>query len=404
MKKNFIWNIVGTLCYSFTSLFFLIIVTRINGVEEAGVFTFAFSLSSLINVIGTYAGRTYQVTDNHDITDTDYIIQKIVACILMFVCAITYVFIKDYSFYKVMVILLLVGYRMLESYSEALYGIIQKNGKLYQVGISMALKGILGIVIFLVIDIFTKNIIYSIIGLILITFIIILLLDIRNRNKFYHVSKINFQHVKLIFKCGFFTFVFTILTQYLINAPRYAIDDIMKEEFQTIFGIIIMPATLMILCSQFLVQPFLVTLNEKIKNGNLKEFSKMIRLICFAMVGLGFLAEVVAYFIGIPFLELIYGIDLNLYLNSLLIVILGALCYGISYIMSTALIIFRKTFIQAVIYGVISLIAFFLAEQLVLEMGVFGAVLSYFISMLLLLICYIIVYNIFIRKERKNYG
>ena len=117
MKKNFIWNIVGTLCYSFTSLFFLIIVTRINGVEEAGVFTFAFSLSSLINVIGTYAGRTYQVTDNHDITDTDYIIQKIVACILMFVCAITYVFIKDYSFYKVMVILLLFGYRMLESYS-----------------------------------------------------------------------------------------------------------------------------------------------------------------------------------------------------------------------------------------------------------------------------------------------
>ena len=43
LKKDFIWNMIGSTFSSFNSLFFLIIVTRINGSNEAGIFTFAFS-------------------------------------------------------------------------------------------------------------------------------------------------------------------------------------------------------------------------------------------------------------------------------------------------------------------------------------------------------------------------
>ena len=35
--KNFIWNIVGTGLNSFNSLFFLIILKRINGMNDAGI-------------------------------------------------------------------------------------------------------------------------------------------------------------------------------------------------------------------------------------------------------------------------------------------------------------------------------------------------------------------------------
>ena len=46
-KKNAIWNTIGITINSFNSLFFLIIINRINGVDIAGIFSFAFSVACL---------------------------------------------------------------------------------------------------------------------------------------------------------------------------------------------------------------------------------------------------------------------------------------------------------------------------------------------------------------------
>ena len=45
-KKNVIWNTFGTAINAFNSLFFMIIAVRINGSKLAGIFTYAFSISS----------------------------------------------------------------------------------------------------------------------------------------------------------------------------------------------------------------------------------------------------------------------------------------------------------------------------------------------------------------------
>ena len=78
MRKNFFWNIIGSTLCAFNSLFFMITVTRINGEDVAGLFTFAFSTACLFYIIGIYSGRTYQVTDNDKlVSDSDYIYSKL---------------------------------------------------------------------------------------------------------------------------------------------------------------------------------------------------------------------------------------------------------------------------------------------------------------------------------------
>ena len=64
-KKCFIWNLLGTGFNAFNSLFFLIIVTRINGLENAGIFTIAFSTACILYAVGLYSGRIYQVTEQN---------------------------------------------------------------------------------------------------------------------------------------------------------------------------------------------------------------------------------------------------------------------------------------------------------------------------------------------------
>ena len=82
IKKNTIWNIVGTTINAIASLIFMIIVTRINNVNEAGIFTFAFTCATLFNVIGTYAGRIYQVTEKKEISNKDFLINRIISCVI----------------------------------------------------------------------------------------------------------------------------------------------------------------------------------------------------------------------------------------------------------------------------------------------------------------------------------
>ena len=65
VKKNFLYNAVGSTVNASISLIFMIIVTRINGTDKAGIFTFAFSTSCLLQVIGLFAGRAYQVTETN---------------------------------------------------------------------------------------------------------------------------------------------------------------------------------------------------------------------------------------------------------------------------------------------------------------------------------------------------
>ena len=106
-KKNFIWNMIGTTINAFNSLFFMIMATRINGIDDAGIFTFAFSTALLFNIIGVYSGRVYQVTDKTEATDKDFIISKFITCFVMLIVSILFVLINNYSFYKSSIILLL---------------------------------------------------------------------------------------------------------------------------------------------------------------------------------------------------------------------------------------------------------------------------------------------------------
>ena len=92
-KKNFIWNIIGTGFNAFNSLLFMIIVTRINGINDAGIFTLAFSTACITYVIGIYAGRIYQVTEpDKTISDKDYIINRRITTIIMIIMTIIFIY------------------------------------------------------------------------------------------------------------------------------------------------------------------------------------------------------------------------------------------------------------------------------------------------------------------------
>lgn len=404
LKKNFIWNSIGATINAASSLFFLIIVTRINGVDNAGIFTFAFSTACLLYIVGTYSGRTYQVTEpNKEITDSDYFYTRIFTSLMMIIFAIIFSIIKGYQIDKTVIIVTLVVYKSIESMFDVIYGLFQKNDELYKVGISLFVKAIVQVLSFVIINVITHDLLLSSLGLIISNLVIFIIYDLRNFKKYnFKFKKINYSHIKHILIFGFWTFLFTFLTQYLLSAPKYAIDNLLSDEIQTIYGIISMPATIMVLSSQFLSQPFLSSMSSSIKEKKFDIFNSIIIKLIIALFIIGALFSLVAYIIGIPFLELIYSVKLEPYLWSLMLVIFGAIFFGVTSIISCGLITVRKTMGQSIIFIIVSIFAFLISNYFVKYDGVFGASLSYFLSMLLLMILYYIFYFFEYKKLKRG--
>ena len=402
-KKNVIWNIVGASANAFTSLLFSIIVTRINGTFDAGIFIYSFATACLFYFIGNYCGRTFQVTDiSKKNSDTDYIYNRIITCIIMMIVTVIFTLIKGYDLYKSSILIILCLYKCIEAFAESLYAVVQKNGKLYKVGISMFLKAVLATIILFVIDYFTKNLLLASVGTVVVNIALILLYDLKNikQVKLEKTKFTNDANIRL-FKIGFFTFVLTFLGTYLINSPRYAIDDLLGNNLQTIFGIIIMPASFMGLLGQYIIQPSLTKLSDSIENKKYNQLIKTIRTLILLVLLAGILVFVIAWFLEAPVLKLVYNVELMPYFDSMMIIIFGSILYSLSFVLSAVLIAMRRTFGQTLIYGITSVISTFMAYMLVKQIGIKGASVTYTITMSIMAIAFLIYVVISTKKYKE---
>lgn len=402
-KKNVIWNIIGASANAFNSLFFTIVVTRIYGINDAGIFTYCFATACLLYMIGVYAGRTFQVTDiSNKYSDTDYIYHRIVTCIIMMLVTLMFAIIKGFEPYKFGVFIVLCLYKCIEAFAESIYAIIQKNKQLYKVGISMFIKAVVAFILFTIINLITRNLLIACISIVIVNIVFLILYDFRNVKKIKIAkTRISKKSIINLSKIGFFTFALTFLANYLINVSRYAIDDMLQNDMQTIFGIIIMPATVMGLLGQYIIQPSLTKISEYIKNkdyNNLKSIFIKLIVINFA---LGILVLLCACVLERPVLELIYGIELKAYFIEMMIIIVGSILYSLSTILSAILIAMRKTGIQTLMYFLTAIISTIMSYQLVLNIEIKGASITYFVTMLIISMLFLI-YTIYNLKKYKT--
>lgn len=405
-RKNFIWNIIGTTFNSFNSLFFMIIVTRVNGTNDAGIFTLAYTTACILYIIGVYAGRIFQVTESEKINDKEYIINRIGTFLLMIIISISFVFIKGYDTYKAWIFIIICLYKAMEAFSDVIYGVLQKNDLLYKVGKSFFAKALIALIAFLIVDLLTKNLILASTMIVIANILVIVLYDIPNALKVIDKrQKINFKNVIKIYKTGFFIFAISFLGLYIMNVPKYAIDDFLNEHIQAIYGIIIMPATVVGLFGQFIIHPYLNTIVGLYKENKLEEVKKILIKIILVILALGLMCVIGAYILGIPVLELIYGINLKEYRIHLAVIILASTLSVIGTIYSSILTTIRKTFIQFIIYCILTIVAIIASYLLTYYCEINGATGAYFIIMSLQFLLYNLFTNNILNKmikENKN--
>ena len=175
MKKNIIWNAIGLTINAFTSLFLMIIVTRINGLDIAGIFSYSFSITTLIYTMALFYTRTYQISNyNNNKNYNQFMTARCLFVILAIIFALFFSLVNRFSLLKISIIMLLTITRGIEAICDCIFAELQNNEQLYKVGISLSLKGIVGTLTFLLIDVLFNNIILSLLGLAISYFLIMI--------------------------------------------------------------------------------------------------------------------------------------------------------------------------------------------------------------------------------------
>lgn len=380
-KKDYIWNSIGSFLQSAISPILLIVITRLNGVGDSGLFSFAMSLSVVFWAISLWGGRTYQVSDvKKEFSSGDYIVVRFISSLIVAVFSISFCILSGYDLIKTELIMVLVSFKILESIADSMYGVLQIHNKLYIVGISLTMKSVFGFIIFAIVDILTKNIVHGALSIFIVNIAVVIFYDIpwMKHVESVGLTKKNIMQAEKIMKKTAEVFVIVFLTMFSLNIPRYFLDKYHYDQIGY-FGIMAMPITLLTLFISFVLQPNVVNLSELLKKKKIKEFTKIVSKIDFITFTLGILFVVSSYLIGVWVLNTVFGIDINNFRIDLTIMVIGAVANAFVSIYVNLLIILRRFKGQFYTLLVTNILAVILSVYLIDRLAMLGSVLVFMI-------------------------
>ena len=393
-KKDYIWNSIGSFLQSAISPILLIVITRLNGVGDSGLFSFAMSLSVVFWAISLWGGRTYQVSDaKKEFSSGDYIVVRFISSLIVAVFSISFCVLSGYDLIKTELIMVLVSFKILESIADSMYGVLQIHNRLYIVGISLTMKSVFGFMLFTMVDILTKNIVYGALSIFIVNIAVVIFYDIpwMKHVESVGLTKKNIMQAGKIMKKTAEVFVVVFLTMFSLNIPRYFLDKYHYDQIGY-FGIMAMPITLLTLFISFVLQPNVVNLSELLKKKKIKEFTKIVSKIDFITFTLGILFVVSSYLIGVWALNTVFGIDINNFRIDLTIMVIGAVANAFVSIYVNLLIILRRFKGQFYTLLVTNILAVVLSVYLIDRLAMLGSVLVFmtisFLQAIILLFIY----------------
>lgn len=377
-KKEFIWNTIGSFISSVLSAIILAFCTRLNGLEIAGMFSISYATACILNSIGDFGIRIYQVTDtNRKNSFSEYLVARIIAVLLMVIMGVIFIAITGYTNEKFYICLLLILFRAIENLSETYQAEFQLNGRLELGGKSIVYRNLSGLITFFVIDKVTNNMILSLLGLVVANLVIFCLYDLRLIKRFTKINlKVNNKEVIEILKSCLPLALSTLISMYVINAVKYAIDASGDYTMQTYFNILYMPTFVINMISIFIIKPFLKPFGSCWNAGDYKKFLKIILGIAGVLSLATLCVEIGCYMLGIPFLNLLYGVELGEYKVHLLLLVLSGLLYALANVFFNALGTMRKQRLTTIAYVVTAIFSLFFINKLVGKYGMNGAVAS----------------------------
>ena len=423
---NYIWNAIGGMLNAGQSVLVLIIVTRVCGLEAAGLYSIAFATGNLFMYLGNYGVRNYQVSDvDEKFPFRSYILHRLLTVALMLLAAAvycTYSLLRGaYSPAKTMTVAAMCLLKAIDCLEEVLEGRLHQRGRLDLAGKMMTVRLLISIGGMLAVLVATRNLLTATNAAIILAAAAVILMaaacrrtllplqpapelvaDVGNAGAAPGAAAKNrgaatspaaasaavsaarrgaLRDAAVLMRVCFPVCAANFLSFYLINAPKYAIDAAMNETAQAQYNFIAMPVFVIQLLGMFVYQPVLVRMtlswNRADKKGFLRDFLRITAgLLIIAALCLGG-----AYVLGIPVLSALYATDLSALKPELLLILAGGVFLAMNGFYSAVLTLMREQNRIPFMYLAGAVLSLILTPHFVEISGIMGAVISFVLIM-----------------------
>lgn len=400
LKQNTIWYMAGSLSSSATSVLLMMFVTRVLGVNEAGVFAIAYSIAQLMLTIGWYGTRGFQVSDvREEFEFLDYLILKAGLSVVMIIGGGIYSVILGNTGYKLWITFLYCILMVVEVFADLFSSRFQQIDKLYISGMSYVMRNLGYCAVFGVCLLVFEELSIAFWGAIIYSIVELALFDmplIKETSKTRRKVKL-IRIYKLIRTC-FPLFISSFVTTFIVNIPKNAIEVSFSQEVQAYYNIIFMPSSLVNMFCMFIFVPLYTKIARTWYSGSAKEFKSIIINLVLIVFGLTVIALVGCWLLGIPVLELVYNVNLEGYKTPFLVLIAAGCLNSLNTVLAYIFTVMRKQKFILLIYIVSLGCSQLLINPLISMYRVIGATLDYFIGISVISILF---FGIFVIKFTK---
>lgn len=399
-REKFLWNMAGSMCNALSSMVLLTFVTRAAGSVQGGIFSLAFSTAQLLSTIGCFETRVIQVTDvEQKYKFPVYLTFRLLTCLAMMAGAVGY---AGFQGEKAFVILLICFYKAVDSVSDSFQGLFQQRLRIDLSGRALATRVVFCTIVFGAAIFLTGNLTVSSILMVGACIFWFWFHDVRICPYFEKPGLAwDLRAMRGLFGECLPLCIGSFMINYVVNAPKYAIDTYWGDEVQNYYGFLMMPAFVINLFSLFVFRPLLTTLAIHWNARNFRGFRSIIVKCVLWVLLLTAGAVVGAYLLGIWFLNLFSGLHLDPYRMDLVLIMLGGGMNALIMLFYNILAVMRRQYLVMGGYTVGFICSLFLAPVLVRHFEIRGAAASYVIPMSVIVLVFLGITLFTYEKEKR---
>ena len=392
-RSAYVWNTAAAMLSSFQTVFILMIISRIDPVNDAGIFTIAFAVANLMMSIGKYGMRQFQVSDMaRKYSFKTYVRSRVLSNSIMVCSCIVYlgyhILLNQYTLEKTLVIIFVCLVKLVDSVEDIYHGEFQKKGRLDVAGKILTTRLVMYIIVYILAYVRTNNLVISSIWSFLISAGISLIFNkIACKELLDDKRKVNNKEVLKLLKECLPLVISSFLVMYVGNAPKYALDTVLSSEEQACFGYVFMPVFVIGLLSQFIYQPIIYKLALLRNTGEISKLKSQVLKQMYIILGLTLITMIGGKILGIPILSIIYGVDLSGYENILMVLLFGGGILACVNFFQVIITIFRKQKVLMNGYLIGFLILWLSGRAVVRKGGMMGITIFYvcIVSMIMII-------------------
>ena len=395
-RYNMLWNIAGSFCYALASMVLSVLVMRMAGEEEGGIFSFGYStLGQQLFIVAYFGIRPFQITDGKgEYSFGDYLRHRFLTCLAAVAGGAVFLVVMGargiYDGHKTAVLLLLVFYKVIDGFADVYESEFQRQGSLYLTGKSNFFRTVLSVCACLGTLAVSGSVLAACAGAVCAQMLGVLLFNLDVIRVLPGVDwKRRKGAVAGLFRSTSFLFASVFLDFYIFSSAKYAIDRYMSDGDSGYFNLIFMPTSVIYMIANFIIRPFLTKLTAMWDGGELAAFKRELGRLGMLVGGLTVLAAAGAFVLGRFVLSLVemllgqeYGGSLAGCWMDFGVIVLGGGFYALANLMYYALVIMRRQKAIFSIYAVGALAAWLISPPLVKGFGIHGAAACYLCLMI----------------------